>query len=205
MLKDLTGLRFNRLMVIDLSHRQMRKDGKGSVIFWRCMCDCGTIKTLSSPHLRRAKSCGCYRRENTARMKTTHGMTGTSIYYIWAHVVERCTNPNNERYANYGGRGIKVCDRWKRFEGFLADMGPSWFDGASIERKDVDGDYCAGNCSWIPLREQSKNRQSSIFVDTPWGTMNAIYVARRLGLSPGTFYWRIKRWPKERWLEPRNR
>ncbi len=201
-MKDLTGHRFTRLVVLGFSHR--KHYAGATQLHWTCMCDCGAIKTVGGQQLRggRTKSCGCYRSENTTRHKTKHGMSGTSIYYIWAHLVERCTNPNCERYPSYGGRGIKVHQPWLTFENFLASMGSTWFKGASIERKDVNGNYEPHNCIWIPRNEQSKNRRASIIIESPWGKLNAMYVAKRLGLSPGTFYWRIKRWPKERWFEP---
>lgn len=206
-LVDLSGRQFHRLTVIDMSHRRHRRDTTGTHIYWRCMCECGTITTVAAQSLRRGstKSCGCLRSESNIKRLTKHGMSKTSIYYIWSHINERCSNPNMERYPSYGGRGITVCERWRKFDGFLTDMGSTWFPGASIERKEVNGNYEPNNCIWIARGEQSKNRQNSIIIDSPWGQLNAIYVAKRLGLSPGTFYWRIKHWPKDRWLEPPKR
>jgi hypothetical protein len=129
-------------------------------------------------------------------------MTGTSIYYIWGHLNERCANPNAERYKSYGGRGIRVCDQWTSFENFYADMSPSWFEGASLERIDVNGNYEKDNCTWIPIADQSKNKQNSRIIETPWGSLNAAYVGEKLGISRGQFYWRLNNWPQERWLEP---
>jgi hypothetical protein len=202
---DLTGERFGRLIVMQFNH-SARTRSSSSRPYWRCRCDCGNIKIVAGHHLKSCKiqSCGCIRSENTTRMKTTHGHSKTSIYKIWTHMNSRCFKRSYNRFHRYGGRGITVCDRWRRFENFLEDMGSSWFKGASIERKNVDGNYEPSNCIWIPLCDQSKNRRTTIMVDSPWGRMNAMYVAKLVGISPGAMYERIHTWPKERWCEPKH-
>jgi hypothetical protein len=86
-------------------------------------------------------------------------MTGTPIQQSYYHMLQRCNDPDNKSFKYYGGRGIKVCERWSTFSAFLEDMKATWFPGATIERDDVNGDYTPTNCKWIPMSEQSKNRR----------------------------------------------
>ena len=90
-----------------------------------------------------------------------HGMKGTAVYNVWRNMKTRCYNKNCKSYKNYGGRGIKVCDRWLRFQNFYADMGDVPFLGAEIDRIDNDGDYKSANCKWVSRAENSRHRRSS--------------------------------------------
>lgn len=196
---DLTGRRFNRLLVLSKS-----SEIKGKHIRWVCLCDCGVEKIIGGLNLRAGKtqSCGCYHRERAIEANTTHGMRRTPIYLSWREAIKRCKNKNSEKFPRYAGRGIKVCEAWQTFEGFYEDMGPSWFEGGTIERINNDGNYESSNCKWITLGEQTKNRSISVFLDTPWGRLNAADVSRKIGISHAALHIRMKRWPKERWLEP---
>ena len=123
-------------------------------VFARCVC--GKQKSVLVEHLRSGKStsCGCKR-------SLTHGLTHTPEYRVWDHLKQRCLNPANDRFGDYGGRGISVCDRWiNSFENFLSDMGerPS---GTSIDRIDCDGNYTPENCRWATPKEQSGNLRSA--------------------------------------------
>lgn len=150
---DLTGKVFERLTV------KRRDDTKNKrVIYWICECSCGKTCSVSGGQLSggKTKSCGCYKLDKI----TKHGQTVNRLqapeYRSYHHMIQRCTNPNNDRWEKYGGRGIKVCDRWiESFQNFVFDVGPSPGPGYSIGRIDNDGDYEPGNCRWeTPLQQQ---------------------------------------------------
>jgi hypothetical protein len=158
---NLVGRSFGRLKVESFAHV-----GSSGQAYWQCKCSCGSETIVRGSDLRGAKtvSCGCYASEAVATRRrgnptrTTHGQSKTKTYGIWAAMIRRCENIGAPEYKYYGGRGIEVCAQWKSFENFLLDMGfcPTGF---SIERKDVNGNYCPENCIWIPRNQQSKNRR----------------------------------------------
>lgn len=141
---DLTNKRSGRLLIL----RRAGTTADGHVI-WTCRCDCGRETSINAGNLARGqKSCGCIIR--------THNLSRSQTYKSWQMMRMRCENPNNTNYPRYGGNGIRVCERWHRFEEFLSDMGERP-GGTSLDRIDSKGDYEPTNCRWATRREQNIN------------------------------------------------
>lgn len=131
----------------------------------------------------------------------THGRSGTPEWIAWQSMLRRCEDPQHRSYPHYGARGIRVCERWHRFEAFFADMGPRP-KGLTLERCDVDGDYEPHNCCWATLSEQARNRRSNHLLTYAGETMCLAAWAERLGMETGTLYGRIKEgWSTARAIE----
>jgi hypothetical protein len=196
-----TGQRFDRLLVLSESHRT----AKGAW-YWVCRCDCGKETRVQTQFLMsgRTKSCGCKRASGIHSIK--HKLTGTWVYYTYKGIFQRCYSPTNSSYANYGGRGIKMCDRWLRGDGslhgiqcFYADMGDKPSPNHSIERLDVNGDYSPENCVWIPQPDQAKNTRANRRVTAFGKTKILADWAREYGLSARMIQKRLVRgWVPER-------
>lgn len=147
--KDISGQIFGRLTV--LSHVNKRNKSGRSQVFWSCECECGVILDVLGECLRRGTtlSCGCYNKDLLSETNKTHGMSGSDEYKIYQGIKDRCLNPNDHAYKNYGGRGIKISENWVvGFDNFLLDMGLRPSKDHSVERKDTNGDYCKENCIW---------------------------------------------------------
>jgi len=164
-MRDLIGRTFGRLTVAERSHAVRRTDGHGTIVYWRCVCDCGNevAAATSDLHGGKRKSCGCYRVDVAHGKTLTHGQSRrgkwSRAYRAWSGMIQRCTNPKNTKYVDYGGRGITVCDRWRAsFEDFLADMGDCP-PGRSIDRIDNDRGYEPGNCRWATPAQQRRNQR----------------------------------------------
>lgn len=150
----MTGLRFGRLTVLAKSG-----NAKGGAALWLCRCDCGRETNPRGADLRFGKATRCKPCATVAR-STTHGGKGTRLYRIWNGMRTRCTNQNVPGYANYGGRGITVCDEWGDFATFRDwALGHGYHDSLSIERLDNDAGYAPANCTWAGRLEQSRNRR----------------------------------------------
>jgi hypothetical protein len=190
--EDLTGQKFGRLTVVS------RGPNSGQHTRWNCICECGN-KTLSrTEHLRdgQSHSCGCLNRE----MVTTHGMSYSREYAIWANMRDRCNNPANVAYQLYGGNGVKVCERWEQsFEAFYADMGPRPTPKHGIDRIDGTKGYSPDNCRWATRQTQMENRRITkrLTIDGVTRTVNEW--AAISGIKHATIRGRIERgWDAQR-------
>lgn len=199
--KNILHHTFGRLIVI--ARDGATGDGKAR---WRCLCECGTILTVTGKDLRsgNTQSCGCQRRDQfvAASIKrcTKHGHAAkdSKVYQAWISMKSRCYYPHNASYARYGGRGIQVCERWRdSFENFLADMGEPPTPQHSIDRIDNDGNYEPGNVRWATKIEQG--HQSTNRMLTARGeTLNIAEWGRRAGIGTRTIAYRLKiGWPTE--------
>ncbi|MEI8142862.1 MAG: hypothetical protein WCG90_08350 [Chitinophagia bacterium] len=157
---DLTGQVFGQLTV--LARAENAEDGHSR---WLCQCSCGNQKVVQSNNLKKTtRSCGCLIVERVSKLNLTHGKTHTKEFKTWDSMKQRCENPKNISYKDYGGRGIKVCDRWiDSFENFLADMGEAPSKNHSIDRKDVNGNYEPNNCRWATAKEQRTNQRPRLY------------------------------------------
>lgn len=183
---DLSGQKFGRLV----AHSYVGPSAAGAV--WFCVCDCGgssktTITKLRSGH---TKSCGCLKNELTRARSITHGLSGTYEHGIWLAMIQRCTNPNNQAYPDYAGRGIFICDRWVNgdgplsgFECFFSDMGARPDNTHTLDRVDNDGPYSPDNCQWATRKQQARNRRSNRLVFVDGIQMSVAEACEKLGFN----------------------
>lgn len=159
---DLTGRVFGRLRVLCFVG-SVKDSGGHARRMYRVRCECGTEKLIASGHLTSSKtvSCGCYTLERIREIRTRHGGRGLPEYRTWSAMIDRCHREGNDGFANYGGRGIKVCEKWRKsFQAFYDHVGPKPTPDHSIDRIDVDGDYEPGNVRWATRTEQSMNTRA---------------------------------------------
>lgn len=187
---DISGKKFHRLTAIEVAGSK-----KGEGVLWLCNCDCGnqTTVTLKSLKNGNTKSCGCLSSEviilrNKASAK--HGMTSSSTWVSWMLMGQRCRNSNHKSYKNYGGRGIKICERWETFENFLADMGERP-ENMTLERLNSNGDYEPGNCKWATMKEQGNNRRSNFNITYQGKTQTISQWAEEIGISSKALRFRL--------------
>lgn len=187
---DITGKKFVRLLVVEKHHQDKRGEW-----YWRCVCDCGNEKVVSGYKLRtgNTKSCGCLQKECLdSGLHRTHGMTNTRLYTIWCNMKARCGNPKSIEYDSYGGRGISVCSAWLSFDVFAKwALENGYKEGLSIERIDVNGNYCPDNCKWIELSDQSLNQRRSHLLTAFGKTQTIVEWSRESGLKYDTIERRV--------------
>ena len=201
---DLTGQVFGRLTIIKQVLSQKPKQ-----VRWLCLCECGIEIETYGVNLRTGdkRSCGCLRRDIvTAKNRTadfiathtTHGISQTPEYMSWRGMISRCYNPNDISYANYGGRGIKVCHRWHDVTNFLADMGQKPSIEMQIERIDNNDNYCPRNCRWATRLEQARNKSNNVLLTYQGKTRHIAEWARVTGIHSSVIRERmIRGWPPE--------
>ena len=184
-MKDLQDKEFGKLKVLGFLGKN-----KYNYAIWNCACECGNTKEILGTYLIRGmtKSCGCLKHKHHHSLK---GET-TPTYHTWDSMVQRCTNPNNDRAKDYINRGIKLHPPWREFVNFLNDMGERPL-GTSIERKDNDGDYTPDNCKWGTPKEQSNNMRRNRNITHDGKTMSMSQWARLLGIKVHTLNARINR------------
>lgn len=195
-LKDLTGQRFGKLVVIRRAENIHRKAA------WLCKCDCGNEKVVQSWNLVKGctKSCGCLTYEVDHKTSITHGQSYTRLYTVWIGMKQRCYYKKHKHYADYGGRGIRVCDEWvNSFADFYEWANENGYnDSLTIDRIDSNGDYSPENCRWATYRTQNNNTRSNHFLTLNDETHTIGEWSKITGLPRTTIYNRIKRgWTTE--------
>lgn len=181
---DRTGQKYGMLTAEYWRKKQNR-------VWWYCLCDCGKSLWVIGTNLREqggTRSCGCSRNGNPS-----HGLSKTPEYSIWKGMRKRCNNPKEPVYKYYGGKGIRVCKRWDRFENFLEDMGLRPSKKHSIDRKDSTKNYCPSNCRWATTVEQRRNRVDSIRLTYRGQTLTPIEWAVKLDIPYSALRARVTR------------
>lgn len=183
---DLTGKRFGHLTVISYSHTNKK------TAWWNCVCDCGNLTCKPGTTIKAgySTSCGCVIKRGVNHI--THGLTKSRIYSIWRGMKSRCDRPKHRNYNHYGGRGIKVCKRWYKFENFLEDMGHPPGEKYTLDRIDNDKGYSKKNCRWATQEEQHNNKRTNKFLTFNGETRTIVQWARYLGIPKGRIVNRIR-------------
>lgn len=177
---DISGVKFNKLLALGKS---ISSDNKSRWVF---KCDCGSIVTKIKDNVtcNLTTSCGCFRKRKGRN--STHKLSKTKFYKVWAAIKRRCSNPKDISYENYGGRGITISDEWMTFENFYNDMFESYKEGLSIERMDNNKGYSKENCCWATRKEQCINRRSTHFVTIEGQTLSFSDTCRKYGIKIST-------------------
>lgn len=193
---DLTGRIFGKLRVDGFcgANRHLSR-------VWRCVCDCGNIREVTTNRLMMGTtvSCGCHKNAVFMAMITTHGKCQSPAYRVWEGMISRCFNKNNKRFKDYGGRGVTVCERWMSFSSFLEDVGERPC-GKTLDRwPDMDGNYEPGNTRWATPIQQQRNMRSNHMVEFNGESRCVSEWAQILGINKSTLSKRLSRgWTIER-------
>lgn len=190
------------MATIELISEVGNQDCRPSHRKWNAICHCGKAFITSAYLVRRdkVKSCGCSRigNKNGTKHSTKHGKYGTRTYRSWESMRSRCLYPQSGNFSRYGGRGISFDPRWNKFENFLSDMGERP-DGATLDRIDVNGNYCKENCRWATPTQQANNRTDNVFVTYDGKTMTVAQWSKLPGTSKyKTIHGRIQ----QGWTDP---
>lgn len=198
-MENIIGNQYNRLTVI-----RYFGQGKNNEILWECLCNCGNVTTSTAYRLKsgKKKSCGCFYREERGKPNITHGKSKKGgAYNSWCGMKQRCYYKKNISYHNYGGRGIKVCDRWigeDGFKNFLEDMGERPSNKHSLDRyPNVNGDYCKQNCRWASREQQAKGMRSNVIIEYKNEKYILVELAKKFNINSTT----LKRHFKNKTIE----
>ena len=189
--KDIEGCEFGRLVVMGFAGSDKCRES-----LWYCKCSCGNIIRVKAANLRtgHTKSCGCFNVDVARERATTHGHKANGMtsrtYITWRNMISRCYNPNDANYHHYGGRGIAVCDRWRKFENFLADMGERPLR-MTIERIDNNNGYFLDNCRYATQKEQCNNKRSNRYLTFNGKTQTISQWSDEIGISQNTIERRL--------------
>lgn len=197
------GMKLGALTLVEATDARSR----GHVVYkWRCDCGGDFYAHVQNIRLAKFPSCGCQTKRLISAARTSHGASKKgspmySMYIVWRAMFWRCENASRRDFKNYGGRGIKVCQRWHSFDCFVADMGIRPSEKHSIDRIDVNGDYEPGNCRWATTTEQANNKRTSRFLAFDGREMTVSQWAREVGIGNDTLRLRLaKGWSIERAL-----
>lgn len=204
--KDITGQRFGRLVVV----KRLEND-KDNRAVWQCICDCGNVINVSGKHLRSGNttSCGCKLHNTLVDRNTTHGHSRERLYTIWTAIKDRCLNPNNKDYESYGGRGISICQDWvNNYSAFRNWAYSNGYDekapvkACTIDRIDVNENYCPENCRWVDHNVQCNNRRTNVLLTYNGETHTIKEWANIIGIGYRTLRDRISKlgWTVEKAL-----
>ena len=198
---DLAGKRYGYLTPIKIVGKDNRHNN-----LWECQCDCGNIVITTATQIKSKNtvSCGCFRKkiiDSIGDISKTHGESKTRLYRIWYTMKRRCYDENFNRYNDYGGRGITVCDEWHKYENFAKwAKSNGYSDTLTIDRIDVNGDYCPENCRWSDYVTQSNNRRNNRFISRNGRTLTCAQWAKEIGMKASILYERlyVEHWDIER-------
>ena len=187
-MKTFPGDKFGKLTILN-KHRMLMSGER----LWLCKCECGTEKFIQQNNLRsgNTKSCGCYQRKQTSLANKTHGLKKHPIYTSWGHMKTRCYNLKSPKYSRYGGRGIRVCKRWHKFDNFYLDMVEKWRPGLQIDRIDNNKGYYPSNCRWATTVQQQNNRGNNHRIKFKGKTMTLAQWSKKLNIPKSTLFNRL--------------
>lgn len=194
--KDLTGMRFGRLTVIDKASPAKGSHGE-NLSRWNCICDCGNKRIVRALVLLngRTLSCGCLGKEHRRAAVLKHGLSKQRIYHIYLGMIDRCYDQNSENYFCYGGRGISVCDEWRGENGATLfkewAMKNGYAEDLSLDRIDVDGNYEPSNCRWVDNYVQQNNKRDNRYITINGVTKTMKEWSREVGIGYTTLKQRI--------------
>ena len=175
---NIIGQEYGFLKVLAFAEMRFRR------AYWLCQCRCGTHKIISGLNMRNGttKSCGCYADALLTKRNTRHGMAKSKIYHVWIQMLQRCNNPHNRDYKNYGGRGIRVCEAWHTFQNFFNDIGNPPFSGATLDRRDNDQGYSPNNVRWATQEQQANNTRTNQLLTYDDETLTLAQWSRKLNM-----------------------